>query len=71
MSALFLTPEEIAACTGRKMKSRQIMALRDMGVPFRINATGHPVVTRSAIEGSKEVVEPIKKTWVPRVLGNR
>lgn len=68
MSGLFLTPDELAAYTGRKMKSLQIKALREMGVPFRINATGHAMVTRSAVEGAKETAEPIKQTWVPRVL---
>lgn len=69
MDTWLLSREEIAAYTGRKIKSLQIRALRDMGVPFRINATGHPVVTRSAIEGVKEA-EPVKQAWTPRVLRN-
>lgn len=64
---MFLTEEELAILTGRKMKGRQIEALRQMGVPFRINATGHAIVTRAAIEGRKEeaVARPV---WTPRVL---
>lgn len=67
MSATFLDDAEIATLTGRKMKGRQIEALRHMGIPFFVNATGHPVVCRSAAEGSKKEPEP-KRTWVPRVL---
>jgi len=37
-----------------------------MGIPYFVNATGHPVVTRSAIEGKKEKEEP--KKWAPNVL---
>lgn len=59
----FLDEDEIASLTGRKMKSRQIAALRQMGIPFYVNATGHAVVTRSAVEGRKE--EAPKAPWVP------
>lgn len=43
------------------MKGRQIDALRKMGIPFYVNATGHPVVTLTAVEGRKE--EPAQATW--------
>ena len=62
----FLDDDELAKLTGRKMKGHQIAALRSMGLPFFVNATGHPVVTRSAIEGRKE--EPIKAKWVSNLL---
>ncbi len=61
----FLTPEEIAVLSGRKSKSRQIEALRAMGVPFFVNGIGHAVVARSTVEGGKAVVEPPKKDWIP------
>lgn len=61
----FLTPEEIAVLSGRKSKSRQIEALRTMGVPFFVNGIGHAVVARSAVEGGKATTEPPKKEWVP------
>lgn len=64
---MFLNGEELIKLTGRKMKSKQIAALLDMGVPFRVNASGHPVVTKSAIEGRKEEPAPRPK-WIPRVL---
>jgi hypothetical protein len=66
MSATFLEPMEIVELTGRRMKSLQIQTLRQMGIPFHINATGHPVVCRSAVEGGKP--EPEQRAWTPRVL---
>lgn len=68
MSALFLTDEELATLTGRKLKSLQIEWLRKSAIPFRVNATGHPVVTRGVIEGRND--EPIvPQRWTPRVVG--
>lgn len=65
----FLTPDDVAVLTGRKSKSRQVEALRKMGVPFFINSTGHPIVTKSAVEGggAKGAAPPAKK-WSPKVL---
>lgn len=54
MSATFLEGWEIAELTGRKIKSKQVEALRRMGMPFFVNASGKPVVVRSAIEGRME-----------------
>lgn len=65
MSA-FLDNDELKTLTGRKSKSHQIDALRRIGIPFYVNATGHPVVTRAAVEGRKD--EPVKAAWMPRVL---
>ncbi|WP_423378171.1 DUF4224 domain-containing protein [Burkholderia sp. LMG 32019] len=48
---MFLSPLELAVLTGRKIKSKQVEALRRMGVPFFVNACGRAVVARSAIEG--------------------
>lgn len=67
MSDTFLDDGELAILTDRKMKSHQIRALRDMGLPFFVNASGHPVVARCVVEGKKDA-EPIKRTWVPKVL---
>lgn len=55
---IFLTAEEMAELTGYKRHSKQIEALRQMGIPCRINARGRPVVTRSVIEGAAEGVNP-------------
>jgi hypothetical protein len=63
MSATFLDSAEIAQLTGRKIKSKQIDALRKTGLPFFVNATGHPVVARSAIESRTPAAAPAKKKW--------
>lgn len=60
--SMFLTAEAMEELTGRKVKSKQIEALRKMGVRFFINACGKPVVTVAAVEGRKEVTQP--KQWV-------
>jgi hypothetical protein len=54
MSDMFLTQEDLVVLTGRKVKSKQIEALRRMGLPFHVNACGKPVVARSTIEGRRE-----------------
>lgn len=67
--ALFLTDEEIATLTGRRLKSKQIEWLRREGVPFRVSATGHPVITRVAIEGHPEkTAAPVP--WRSAALGS-
>jgi hypothetical protein len=64
---LFLNDAQLVQFTGCRFKSRQIAWLRAEGVTFRVNATGHPVVTVSAVEGKKP--EPAKEAgWTPRVL---
>lgn len=65
--SMFLEDDELVKLTGKKAKGKQIESLRRQGVPFRVNATGHPVVTRAAVEGMKEP-EPAKQGWMPRVL---
>lgn len=66
---MFLSDDEVSRLTGRKMKSAQINALRQMGVPFFVNATGHAVVTRAAIEGSSQSAAPkLARSWSPQVL---
>lgn len=67
-AALFLDDDELKTLTGRKTKSKQIEWLRASGVPFRVNATGHPVVTRVAVEGRQEPVQQ-PRGWTPRVIG--
>ena len=66
--SLFLETDELCQLTGRKTKSKQIEWLRQNGVPFRVNATGHPVVTRATIEGRQEAPPPARG-WTPRVIG--
>lgn len=64
---MFLTEAQIERLTGWKIKSKQIDWLRREAIPFRVNATGHPVVTKAAIEGRVEAPRTDRK-WTPRVL---
>lgn len=69
-AALFLDDAELAKLTGRKLKSRQIQWLRQNGIPFRVNATGHPVVTRVAVEPQPAGATPAAPArWTPKVVG--
>lgn len=70
MTTFFLNDEELEQLTGRKHKSRQAEWLKANAIPFRTSATGHPVVTRSAIDGRKEEPTQVQR-WVPRVVGAR
>lgn len=71
MAEMFLTKEELVTLTGRTFKRLQIQQLRKMGLPFFVNAIGHPIVARSAIEGKPTPPEQPKSTWVPNVLKGR
>lgn len=64
----FLNAEDIVALTGRKVKSKQIEALRKMGLPFWVNAIGKPVVAAASVEGRRE--PPQEKTWVMPKINN-
>lgn len=64
---MFLTEAQLVRLTGWKLKSKQIEWLRHQAIPHRVNATGHPVVTKAAIEGRAEAPQTNRK-WTPRVL---
>lgn len=59
---VFLTADDLVELTGRRVKSKQIEALRTMGIPFWVNAIQQPVVALAAVEGRKE--PPREKTWI-------
>lgn len=66
----FLSKEDVRVLTGRAQRDPQILALKNMGVPFFVNAMGWAIVPRVAVEGrmpAAAAAEP-KKPWVPRVL---
>lgn len=68
-TSIFLSDDEVSHLTGRKMRGAQIDALRQMGVPFFVNARGHAVVTRAAIEGGSQIVaQKPARGWSPKVL---
>ena len=64
---LFLSDAELAKLTGRRLKSKQIEWLRAEGMPFRVSATGHPVVTRSTVEGREEAATA-DEGWSPGLV---
>lgn len=67
--SMFLDASELVELTDRTFKSLQIKWLRENGVAFRVSATGHPKVARSAIEGRAGAASAEKKApWVPNVL---
>lgn len=49
-SELWLTPDEVGELTGCPVRwSAQCRKLAGMGIPFRVNGCGRPLVERSAI----------------------
>lgn len=68
---MFLGADELAFLTGRHRKTKQIHQLRAMGIPFYVNASGHPIVARTVLAGSRS--EPYEPRWVPALakLGRR
>jgi hypothetical protein len=67
-----LTDFELKKLTGRPQKSRQIEWLKKEGIPFRVSATGHPVVTWSAVNGklapAASVAAPAPAKWRSKAL---
>lgn len=61
---MFLNDDDLFKLTGYRQKAKQTARLRKMGVPFFVNASGHPVVTEAAITGKGEAPKQIK-TWEP------
>lgn len=65
---MFLDDMEMRKLTGRCFKSKQIERLRAQGIPFSINATGHPVVTRAVVEGRTSIPTPLVSRWTPNAV---
>ena len=66
---MFLSAQEIEILTGFQRKARQIAQLKRMGIPFFVNGSGRPVVTRGAVEGRHEKAEPV--TWSSALIQPR
>lgn len=62
---MFLTPDEIAALTGKQRPAAQIRALRSMGVDHRVRPDGRPVVLRAHVEALLGAIRPPKPRGVP------
>jgi len=48
-SRLWLTPDEVIELTGKKRWPVQCRLLAGMGIPFRPNAAGRPLVERAVV----------------------
>jgi hypothetical protein len=64
----FLTNDEVASLTGRKIRRLQIEALKAMAIPFHINAVGRPVVVAAVVEGRKDKGAKDPGKWQPGCL---
>lgn len=53
MASTWLSPDEVTDLTGLVRWSAQCRALARMGVPFRPNAQGRPLVERAAVVKTK------------------
>lgn len=76
--SVFLEPEDVALLTGikrgRNGQSRdelQADQLRQMGVPFYLNAARRPIVARAAVEGGQVSRQEKSAAWQPAVLQRR
>jgi hypothetical protein len=49
VSETWLTPEEVEELTAKKRWAAQCRVLAEMGVPFRPNAVGRPLIERAVI----------------------
>jgi hypothetical protein len=68
VTSTFLSLDEVAELTGRKVRSKQIDALRQMGIAFWVNPVGRPVIARSTIEGKPLAQAPAPAKVVPRLF---
>ena len=71
---MFLSPDEVAELTGIKRgrdglsrNEIQVNQLKNMGIAFFVNASGRPIITKSAIEGTPQIIAK-KLAWQPKVL---
>ena len=66
--SIFVDDDDMAKLTGFQTPRKQIEQLRLMGVPFRINGLGRPMVALAAIVGGKTPVEARQKVTAPAFL---
>lgn len=68
----FLSKSEIEFLTGRKNKSLIIEQLNAMGIPFKKNANGYPIVRRDYHQNKYKRISVAESTidepWNPAVL---
>jgi hypothetical protein len=61
VSDTWLSPDEVCELTAVKRWSAQCRALARMGVPFRPNAVGRPLVERDAVLAGKTKARKTKE----------
>jgi hypothetical protein len=59
----WLTPEEVVDLTGKLRWAAQSRALVRMGVPFRPNGVGRPLVERSAVTSTAKAKPKAQPNW--------
>lgn len=74
--SIFLSPEEVAELTGIKRgrdgltrNDLQVIQLKAMHLAFFVNASGRPIVTKAAVEGTAEPVVK-KQPWRSAALSH-
>ena len=66
--SLFLTALDVQILTGWIVHSKQIAALRKLGIAFFVNpATGRPIVPLKAIEGER--TQQTSLAWKSNAIG--
>ncbi len=69
---MFLTNAEIAELTGYKRPTKQVVMLKRQGIPFYVNAAGHPKVARAILEGGRAKAKAAHNaTWEPSWAGSQ
>lgn len=64
MTDPWLSPDAVARLTGARWRKVQAKRLTDMGIPYRLSATGEPLVEVSAVEK-----KPRKRAeWQPKFM---
>ena len=69
---MFLDDEELAELTGYRQARKQVAMLKRQGVPFYLNAAGHPRVVRAILEGKHAAKASTANTdWTPSWAGKQ
>lgn len=68
---MFLNDDQLFELTGYRQSGKQIAMLKKQGVPFHVNASGHPKVTRAVIEGKHAAPKRESKEWIPSWAASR
>lgn len=63
--SIFVDDDDMIKLTGYRSFSKQIEQLKIMGVPFRINGLGRPMVAVTVIEGGRRAEDIPRKVTSP------